>query len=223
MKSDVEIQKDVLDELNWQPLLDAAQVGVAVKGGVVTLSGIVDTYAKKIAAEEAAKKVSGVKAVALDIEVKLMGTGKKTDTELANSILAMLKWNSAIKEERVKVKVEDAWVTLNGEVEWEYERNTVKNAVERLDGVRGITNNIILKPKASPTEIKRKILAAFSRRASIDANNIEIETLGSKVILTGRVQSLLEKTDAENAVWAAPGITEVENKLEVGVSVPSYI
>lgn len=215
MKTDLEIQRDVMEELLWSPLLKASEIGVAVKNGVVTLSGTVDSYAKKLEAESAAKKVAGVMAVAENIEVKISQLGKRNDTEIAQAILNALKWHSAVQEDKIKMKVEDGWVTLEGNVEWEFQKNAAKNAIENLFGVRGITNLIKVTPTIAANDISRKINTAFHRSATVDADRIEIEVIGNKVILSGKVRSYAEKKDAENAAWLAPGISHVENNLQI--------
>lgn len=215
MKTDSEIQKDVMDELKWEPFLQSSEIGVAAKNGVVTLSGTVDTYLKKSQAEKAAKRVAGVKAVAEDIEVKYMGDFIKNDTEIAQAVLNALKWHSAVNEEKIKVKVEDGVVTLDGEVDWEFQRNSAVLQIENLIGVKRIVNNITIKTSLPVKEIKQKISSAFHRSATIDADKIRIETTGSKVTLKGKVRSWAEKKDAANAVWAAPGVTQIENLLEI--------
>ena len=206
MKSDVQIQKDVMDELRWQPYLSASQIGVAVKNGIVTLSGMVDTYAKKLSAEKAAKKVAGVKAVAEDIQVGISPDFKKTDTEIAEAILNALKWNTAVQNEEIKVRVEDGHVKLDGEVEWEYQRSSARSAIENVNGVRSVLNLITLKPKLKATDIEQKISSAFHRSATIDSSKLRAEVNGSKVILRGTVRSFGEKEDADAAVWNAPGV-----------------
>lgn len=215
MKTDLEIQKDVMDELNWEPFLNAAEIGVAVKNGIVTLSGTVANYATKIAAERATKRVDGVKAVAEEIEVKLSQSDWRNDAEIAQTILNTIKWYATVRGEGIKVKVENGWVTLEGEVEWIFEKNTVASAIEKLLGVRGITNLIKIAPRVTPSDVKRKISAAFHRSASVDAKGINITTEGSKVILTGKVHTYDEKLAASSAASSAPGVTEVLNKLEV--------
>jgi osmotically-inducible protein OsmY len=215
MKTDSQIQKDVMAQLKWEPILDAAEIGVGVKEGVVTLSGIVDAYNKKMMAERAAKKVNGVRAVALDIQVGVSPIFKKTDSEIAETVLNALRLHTAVQEDRIKIKVEDAVVTLEGTVEWEYQRKAAGDSIENLPGIRGVLNYIIVKPKAVASDLEQKIGAAFHRSATIDAQKVRVEIMGSKVILSGTVRSIAEKEDAEDAVWAAPGVITVENKLHI--------
>ena len=215
MKSDAQIQKDVMAELNWRPILNAAQIGVSVHEGVVTLTGTVDTYTKKIAAENAAKKVSGVKAVAEDIQVGPSPSYNKTDTEIAEAVLNALKWHSAVMENRIRIKVEKGFVTLDGEVEWEYQRTAAKSAIENLAGIKMIYNFISVKPRVTASDLKSKINAALHRSAQIDANSINVEVSGSKVILSGTVHSIKEKEDADSAAWMAPGVSSVENRIAI--------
>lgn len=215
MKSDIQILQDVMDQLKWEPDLNAAEIEVVVKNGIVTLSGKVDTYSQKKAAENAAKNIAGVKAVAEEIQVGTSPAYIKTDTEIAEAVLFALKWNTSIPDEKVKVMVETGVVSLEGEVEWDYQRNAARDAVERLAGVRWINNYILVKPILKPTDIKQKIMAAFIRSATIDSEKIAVETEGGKVILKGRVRSIAEREDAEKAAWSAPGVTGVENDLVV--------
>jgi len=215
MKTDTEVQKDVMDELYWEPFLKASEIGVAVKNGIVTLSGTVNSYLKKTIAEKAAKRVAGVKAVAEDIEVKYPGDSIKNDTEIAQAILNALKWNSAITEDKIKVKVENGVVTLDGQVEWEFQRGIVVSEIENLWGVQKIVNNMTLKNIVPIADLKQKIKSAFERSADIDADKISIETSGNKVTLKGTVRSWKERTNAEMAVWSASGVYQVDNQLSV--------
>jgi len=215
MKTDYQIQEDVMEELKWQPFLNASEIGVAVKNGIVTLSGHVDSYSKKLAAENAAKKVAGVKAVAEEIEVGISPSYNKTDAEIAEAVLNALKWHTAVQEDKIKIKVEDGYVKLEGEVEWEYQRTMAKTAIENLSGVRFVTNLITVKPQVSSSDIEKKINAAFHRSATIDSNSIDAEVHGSSVTLSGKVRSIAEKEDAEDAAWFAPGVTSVANKIEI--------
>jgi osmotically-inducible protein OsmY len=221
MKSDIEIQKDVMEEIKWEPFLNASEIGVAVKNGIVTLTGMVDNYSKKASAEKAAKRVVGVKAVAEEIQVGISPSFKKTDTEIAEAVLNALKWHTAVQEEKIKINVEDGIVKLEGEVEWEYQRTNAKTAIENLSGVRSVINLINVKPKITSTDIKQKINAAFHRSATIDAGKVTVEVEGSKVTLSGKVRSFVEKEDAERAAWAAPGVISVVSKLEI--EVPEFV
>lgn len=215
MKTDAEIKNDVLDELAWQPNIDENQIGVIVEDGVVTLSGVVNNYSKKLAAEKAAKNIEGVKAVALDIEVKYGVDFKKTDKEVAKAIVDAYEWNSSVPEDEIKIKVENGWVFLTGEVQWEYQKNAAKKAIEGLVGVRGINNSITLKNTIKPKEVKSQIKRAFHRMATLDSNDIILETHGNTVTLRGKVHSIKEKEDAEIAAYKAPGVFDVKNELKV--------
>lgn len=215
MKTDFEIKEDVLDELAWQPNIDETQIGVIVEQGVVTLSGIVNSYTKKLAAEKAVKRVLGVKAVALDIEVKYGNDFKKTDKEIAKAIVEAFEWSSEVPADNIEVKVENGWVYLRGELQSNYQKNAAKNAIENLLGVIGVTNLITIKNNIDPSEIKDRIKKAFQRMATLEADGITLETHGNTVTLRGKVHSIKEKEDAETAAYFAPGVHEVKNKLEV--------
>ncbi|MGZ5285659.1 MAG: BON domain-containing protein [Flavisolibacter sp.] len=215
MKNDNEIQKEVISQLKWEPFVKASEIGVSVKDGIVTLSGIVDSYSKKIAAETAVKKVSGVRAIAEDIQIGVSLSYMKTDTEIAESVLNSLKWHTAIPDEKIQVKVEEGVVTLDGEVEWEYQRGSARNVVNNLAGVKNVISNLMVKPKIAESDIKNKIKSAFHRTATIDAGKVEVEVNGSSVILRGEVRSFVEKEDAESAAWSAPGVTTVESYLHL--------
>ncbi len=213
MRSDIQIQQDVMDQLKWEPGLNAGEIDVIVKNGIVTLSGTVDTYSQKIAAEDAVKKIAGVKAIAEEIQVRISPSYRKPDAEIAEAVLFALKWNTSIPYDNIKVMVQDGVVSLEGEVEWDFQRIAAKNAIKYLAGVRWINNYIVIKPRLKPNEIKQKITAAFIRSASIDSEKISIQTEGGKVILKGMVRTLGERDDAENAAWSAPGVTSVVNDL----------
>jgi osmotically-inducible protein OsmY len=223
MKSDSQIQQDVLDQLKWEPFLNAAEIGVAVKNGIVTLSGHVDCYARKISAENAAKKIEGVKAIAEDIQIGVSTNQQKSDTEIAEAIINALKWHAVVREEKVKVAVENGNVKLEGTVEWEFERNMAKIAIENLTGVRSVLNLIVVAPSILPEYIGQKINAAFHRSATIDAARINVDVNGCAIVLNGKVRSIAEKEDAENAAWNAPGVTSVENKLIVDTHIQEHM
>ncbi len=215
MRTDVEIKDDVLDELAWQPGIDETQIGVIVEDGVVTLSGVVDSYSKKLAAEKAAKRVNGVRAIAEDIDVKYGISYKKTDKEIAKAAAKALEWDASVPDEDIKVKVEDGWVILSGEVTWDYQKKAAKKAVGNLLGVKKVSNNITLKKSIKTFEVKDRIKKAFERMADIDAEGVEIETSGHTVTLKGKVSSLQEKENAEEAAYKAPDVYDVVNKLKV--------
>ncbi|MGZ5191141.1 MAG: BON domain-containing protein [Flavisolibacter sp.] len=215
MKSDAQIQQDVMNELKWNPYLQASRIGVSVKNAIVTLSGQVDSYSHKIEAERSAKKVTGVAGIAEDIQIGVSPVYKKTDPEIAESVLHALKWHSAVPNDKIKIKVEDGVVTLEGLVDWDFQRNSARNAMVNLTGVRNVINLITIRVATTATDVKNKISEAFHRAATIDAHNINVEVVGNKAILRGKVRSLAEKEDAADAAWCAPGISIVENHLEL--------
>jgi len=215
MKTDAKIKEHVIDQLIWEPNIDEKQIGVAVEDGVVTLTGVVDNYTKKRAAENAAKKVSGVKAVAEEIEVKFGEAYKKTDTEIAKAAVDILEWNVSVPSDKILVNVEDGWIYLTGEVEWAYQREAAKKALQNLPGVKYVVDRISLKQKAEPKDIKSKITKAFERAADVDAKQIEVEVDGHTVILRGTVSSLSEKDNARKTAYASPGVYNVINELKI--------
>jgi osmotically-inducible protein OsmY len=220
MKSDHQIREDIIDQLKWEPFLNASQIEVAVKNGIVTLTGQVDAYSKKLAAENAAKKIAGVKAIAEDIQIGVSPVSGKTDTEIAEAVVNILKWHTIVPHEKLKIKVENGTVRLEGDVDWEFQRNNAESAIENLRGVRSVMNLISVKPNFKASDIKKKITAAFERSATIDAGKINVEVTGGKVILSGKVRSFAEKEDAERAAWLAPGVNRIESRIEM--EVPEY-
>jgi osmotically-inducible protein OsmY len=215
MKSDRDIERDVRDELQWDPDLDATDIAVSVKDGVVTLTGFVKSYTDKYESEAAAKRVAGVAGVANDLEVRMPSVDERPDPEIARDAVSSIKGQLPISSEHIKVVVKNGWVTLEGQVEWQYQKNTAESAVRRIKGVKGVSNLIVLKPRAEPTEIKSKIMEAFKRNAELDANRIHIEANGSEVILKGTVRSWIEREEAERVAWSAPGVTRVEDRIVV--------
>lgn len=214
---DTELRDDVLDELNWEPMVDPASIGVAVTDGVVTLTGTVDSYSEKLAAEEAAKRVYGVTAVANDIQVKLPGAAERTDADIAKAARNSLDWNTVLPGDAITVTVRDGWVTLEGKVDWMFQKREAENAVRYLNGVKGVTNLIKIKEEPKPVEIEAKIENALKRSAEIDARRIWVETRNGTVILHGKVRSWAEREEAEDAAWAAPGVTDVDNRITVSL------
>jgi len=215
MKTDIQIQKDVLDQLKGEPFLDASEIGVAVKNGIVTLSGIVDSYSKKIVAEKVAKKIAGVRALAVDIQVGLSPNYRKTDTEIAEGVANALRWHTMIPDQKISISVENGTVKMEGEVDWDYQRRQASKAVQDLVGVRSVTNLIKVKDKLTNLDIQKAISDSFRRSATIDADKIKVDVMGSRVSLTGNVRSLPEQEDAESAASFAKGVTSVDNKLTI--------
>lgn len=213
--TDEEIQEDVLEELRWEPRIRANEIGVIVKNGVVTLLGWVDSYVQKVAAEAAARRVRGVRDVVNEIEVRLTSSAQRTDDDLTKSVIDTLAWHVPVPIDDLDVTVSNGWVTLKGEVEYNFQKREAEHVVQRIPGVKGITNLITVKPNPVPGDLKLKIEEALVRNAETDAKHIKVEVKGSKVILRGKVHSNMEKLVAEESAWSAPGVTEVENQIEV--------
>jgi osmotically-inducible protein OsmY len=215
MKTDAQLQQDVIAELNWEPSVNAAQIGVEVKDGIVTLAGHVSSYAEKYAAERAAQRVSGVKALAVEMNVNLPGSSKRIDADIARSAENVLEWMTYLPKDCVKVKVESGWISLSGEVDWEYQRRGAVDAVRNLMGVTGVSNQIVIKPKVSLSAVKSDIEAALKRRALLDAQEISVKVQGADVTLSGTVHSWSERDLARNSAWATPGVRNVVDNLTV--------
>ena len=215
MKTDSELKKDVLSELSWDPLVPEARIGVAVTDGVVTLTGHLDSYAEKVATKEAVERVSGVKTIALELEVIPSGIHQRSDTEIAAAVQHALSWNTSVPQNRVHVTVEKGWVTLNGELDWNFQRRALERMIRPLKGVAGIVDNIRLKSLPQPENLASRIEAALTRQAVREARRIEISVDGSVVTLSGHVHSWAERNAAEGAAWSAAGVARVNNKLTV--------
>jgi len=214
MKTDLELKKDILAELAYEPSINAAAIGVLVKQGGVVLNGSVSSYAAKQAAAHAAKRVAGLQGVADEIAVRLPASSRRTDDEIAAAAVKSIDWDTTVPAGAVTVTVRDGWLTLKGVVEWAHHRNAAEEAVQRLTGVKGINNLIIIKPKQpTPSDVNTAIKAAFERHALLDAQKIIVETSGSKVVLRGTLGSCLEREEAERAARSAPGVSEVENHI----------
>ena len=215
MKTDTQLQQDVIAELKWEPSVNAAQIGVEVKNGIVTLAGHVSSYAEKLGAERAAQRVSGVKALAIEMDVKLSGSSKRTDADIAGSVDNVLHWTASLPKDGVKVMVENGWVTLSGEVGWDYQRRDAARGVRHLTGVTGVSDNIAIKPNVSLSAVKSDIEAALKRRAKADAQRISVEIRGADVTLTGTVHSWSEREAATHSAWGTPGVRNVVDNMTI--------
>jgi len=219
-RSDKEILRDINDEFDWEPSLRSEHIARTVKDGIVTLAGYADSYHDKWKAEQVVSRVKGVRGIANDIEVRLPTAAERPDPEVARAALDALKWNVLVPDDRIKVKVEKGWVTLEGDVNWHYQREAADRAVRRLTGVRGVTNLITVKSSPVPKDVKQQIKHAFERAASFDAEHIDVTVEDGSVILEGTVRSYAERRDAERAAYNAPGVTHVENKLRIDTNIP---
>ena len=214
--SDSSLRQAVIDELQWEPSVNAAHIGVTARDGVVTLTGDVGSYAEKLAAEKAAGRVFGVKAVAEELQVRFPFDQKMNDTDIAQKALNVLAWDIEVPKNKVRVKVEKGWVTLEGTVDWYYQKSAAETDVRKLQGVIGVINNIVIKPSVQASDVRDKIKAALKRNAQIEADNITVTTDGGKVTLTGKVDTWGEDNIVVDTAWSAPGVTEVVDKLAIG-------
>jgi len=215
MKTDAQLRDDIQAELAWDPAFKAADVGVIVKDGVVTLTGHLASFAEKYAVERAVQRVHGVKAVAVEIAVKIPFDNERTDADIAMAAERALEWNVLVPDGKIRPMVEKGWLTLNGEVEWEYQRRAAESAVRSLMGVRGVSNLVNVTPKVSPADVEKKIHEALTRQADREARHLAITVNGSQVTLRGKVHSWAERNAVQGAAWAAPGVSLVVNDLAV--------
>ena len=215
MKTDSQLQKDVMAELEWEPSVEHANIGVAAKDGVITLSGFVSSYASKIAAEQAARRVKGVRGLAEEIEVRFASDVKTADSEIAKRIADMFDWSATIPKGKINIKVEHGWVSLSGDVGYHYQRQAARNLASRVTGVKSVSNLIEVKQAPSTIDIRQRIMDAFKRSADLDAGTITVETEGDKVKLSGKVHSSYERRIAEQAAWAAPGVNRLEDNIMI--------
>jgi osmotically-inducible protein OsmY len=215
MRTDTELQRDILDELAWEPSIDAAEIGVSVENGVVILNGTVKSLSQKWAAEQATQRVEGVRAVTDELVVRIPGDSRYTDADVARAAANALDWNASVPREKIKLLVENGWVTLQGEVEYRYQSDAAEGAIRNLKGVQGVSNLIVVKPRISPSNIKDQIEKALERAAQVDAQNISVEATNGKIILRGSVKTWAEREEAERAAWAAPGVSDVQNDIRI--------
>lgn len=212
---DTELRQNIIDELEFEPRVDAADIGVAVEDGIVTLSGHVASYAEKVAAEHTVQRVKGVRGIAEEIEVRYPDEKKTADDQIAKRAVDILAWNTSIPRDAVQVKVQKGWVTLSGKVNWHYQRLAAMDAVRKLSGVVGVSNLIEVKPRVHAADIKNSITQALRRSADVEASSVQVQVEENKVILSGRVHSWYERGAAERAAWSVPGVTAVSDNLVI--------
>lgn len=215
MKTDSQLQRDVIAELEWEPSVDHADIGVSVVDGVVTLNGYVKSYAEKLAAERAVRRVAGVNAIAEELKVRFASDPKTADHEIAKRILDMLQWSVLVPKQRVQVKVEHGWVSLTGEVDWHYQSEEARRIASGINGVTGVSNNIQVAPHVTPADVRKRIKDAFERQADLDAAAVTVSVDGGKVTLAGRVKAPYERRAAEQAAWSARGVIQVDDRIVV--------
>ena len=217
MRSDNDIKRDVEDELRWDPDIDTSDIAVAVKNGVVTLTGFVKSYSEKLEAEQDAKRVAGVVGLANDIEVRLPSIDQRPDPDIARDAVTAIKTRLPLSAERIRLVVKNGWITLEGDLEWNYQRESAENAVRWIKGVKGVSNLIRVEPRVQPAEIKRKIEDAFKRNAEVDAKRITVDAHDGEVVLKGTVRSWAERQEAERAAWSAPGVRKVDDRITIAL------
>jgi osmotically-inducible protein OsmY len=217
IKSDSQLQRDVIEELRWDPSVGRLEIGVACKDGVVTLSGNVDSVSRKFSIVRAAERVGGVNAVADDLKVVLPAGHERSDTDIAHAVVQGLRWDVDVPDEAIQARVDNGWVWLEGEVEWQYQRSAAERAVRFLTGVKGVTNLVTIKRRASAPDVKQRIETAIRRHAEQDARNITVEAVDGQVTLRGTVRSWAERSDAESAAWSAPGVSKVVDQMTIRI------